>query len=128
MSAETTVFSVRMDASVKDSLDEFCAAVGMNANTAINMFARVVARDKRLPFDVAIEPFYDERNIKHLGKVKTDLESGAAKLTENGYTPEFEAELVAEAERAYAAVANGAKTYKNAAELRKALDAEDDDE
>ena len=83
MSTETTVFSVRMDASVKDSLDDFCAAVGMNANTAINMFARVVVREKRLPFDVAIDPFYDERNIKHLMKIKTDVESGAAKLTEH---------------------------------------------
>ena len=83
MSTETTVFSVRMDARVKDSLDDFCAAVGMNANTAINMFARVVAREKRLPFDVAIDPFYDERNIKHLMKVKADVESGEAKLTEH---------------------------------------------
>jgi len=83
MSKETTVFSVRMDASIKDSLDDFCAAVGMNANTAINMFARVVAREKRLPFDVAIDPFYDERNINHLMKVKANVESGVAKLTEH---------------------------------------------
>ena len=81
MPAKTTVFSVRMDASVKDSLDDFCATVGMNANTAINMFARVVAREKRLPFDVAIDPFYDERNIRHLLKIKADVESGKAKLT-----------------------------------------------
>ena len=80
MSSETTVFSVRMDSGVKDSFDSFCAAVGMNANTAINMFARVVAREKRLPFDVAIDPFYDERNIRHLLKIKADVESGEAKL------------------------------------------------
>ena len=83
VSTETTVFSVRMDASVKDSLDAFCADVGMNANTAINMFARVVAREKRLPFDVALDPFYDDRNIRHLLSIKADLESGAAKLTEH---------------------------------------------
>ena len=83
MSTKTTVFSVRMDSGVKDSLDDFCAAVGMNANTAINMCARVVAREKRLPFDVAIDPFYDEQNIKHLLKVKADIESGAAKLSEH---------------------------------------------
>jgi len=80
MSTGTTVFSIRMDAGVKDSLDEFCAAVGMNTNTAINMFARVVARDKRLPFDVAIDSFYDERNIKYLMKIKEDLEAGKAEL------------------------------------------------
>jgi len=83
MSNGTTIFSVRMDASVKDSLDEFCAEVGMNTNTAINMFARVVAREKRLPFDVALDPFYDERNIKHLLKIKADIESGKATLTEH---------------------------------------------
>ena len=50
-------------------------------------------------------------------------------LTENGYTPEFEAELLLEAEKCYAAVANGtAKIYNNAAELFADLDAEDDNE
>ena len=83
MSTKTTVFSVRMDADIKNDLDNFCAVVGMNANTAINMFARVVAREKRLPFDVAIDPFYDERNIKHLQIIKNDLESGTVKLSEH---------------------------------------------
>jgi hypothetical protein len=49
-------------------------------------------------------------------------------LTENGYTPEYEAEILAEVKEAHAAIANGtAKLYKNAAELRAALDAEDDE-
>ena len=50
-------------------------------------------------------------------------------LTENGYAPEFEAELLLEAEKCYADVANGtAKIYNNAAELFADLDAEDADE
>ena len=50
-------------------------------------------------------------------------------LTENGYTPEFEAEILAEAEECYATVANGtAKLYNNAAELFADLDAEDANE
>jgi hypothetical protein len=50
-------------------------------------------------------------------------------LTENGYTPEFEAELLAESDALRAAIANGtAKGYRNAAELRAALDAEGDDD
>ena len=47
-------------------------------------------------------------------------------LTENGYTTDFELELLLEAEDCYAAVANGAKTYSSAAELRAALDSEED--
>ena len=62
-------------------------------------------------------------------KRKIPFELSSIRLTENGYTPEFEAEVLAEAEELYAAVANGtAKTYKNAVELRAALDAEDEDE
>ena len=83
MSNGMTTFSVRMDSTVKESLDEFCAAVGMNTNTAINMFARVVMRDKRLPFDVTMDRFYDERNIRYLTELKADLESGKKKLTEH---------------------------------------------
>jgi len=83
MSNQTTTFSVRMDSSVKASLDEFCAAVGMNTNTAINMFARVVTRDKRLPFDVAVDQFNNENNIRYLTALKDDLEAGKIKLTEH---------------------------------------------
>jgi len=72
-----------MDSSVKASLDEFCATVGMNTNTAINMFARVVARDKRLPFDVAVDQFNSENNIRYLTALKEDLEAGKIKLTEH---------------------------------------------
>ena len=83
MSDGTTTFSVRMDTSVKKNLDDFCAAVGMNTNTAINMFARVVARERRLPFIVAEDRFYDESNIRYLTALKADLESGKKNLTEH---------------------------------------------
>jgi len=49
-------------------------------------------------------------------------------MPSNGYTPEFEAEILSASKESYLSLAEGAKTYKNAAELRKALDAEDDDE
>jgi len=62
-------------------------------------------------------------------KRKIPFELSTLQLTENGYTPEFEAEVLAEAEECYAAIANGtAKIYRSAAELRAALDAEEDDE
>ena len=63
-----TTFSVRMDADVKKQLDDFCNQMGMNTTTAFNMFARAVLRERRLPFDVAIDPdpFYSETNLAHL--------------------------------------------------------------
>ncbi len=59
-------------------------------------------------------------------KREIPFELSSLQLTENGYTEEFEAELLAASEESHLAVANGAKTYKNAAELRAALDAEDE--
>ena len=54
--------------------------------------------------------------------------NGNDKLTENGYTQEFEEEILAEAERCYAAVADGtAKLYNNTAEMFAEWDKEDDD-
>jgi DNA-damage-inducible protein J len=58
-------------------LDNFCANAGMNTTTAINMFARAVLRERKLPFEVAdSDPFYGESNLQHLRRVKADAESG----------------------------------------------------
>ena len=61
-------------------------------------------------------------------KRRIPFELSSIQLTENGFTPEFEAKILQDVEEAYAAVANGAATYKSAAELREALDSDDDDD
>jgi DNA-damage-inducible protein J len=72
-----TTFSVRMDSEVKRQLDAFCANTGLNTTTAINMFARAVLRERRLPFEVTdSDPFYSESNMAHLRRVKADAEAG----------------------------------------------------
>ena len=40
-------------------------------------------REKRIPFEVSIDPFYSESNMAHLDKVVGDIESGKAVLTEH---------------------------------------------
>jgi len=50
-------FSVRMDEGLKRQFDGLCQEFGMTASTAINVFARAVVRERRIPFDiVAPEP------------------------------------------------------------------------
>ncbi|MDR1735847.1 MAG: type II toxin-antitoxin system RelB/DinJ family antitoxin [Oscillospiraceae bacterium] len=73
-----TTFSVRMDSDVKRQFDEFCAQVGMNTTVAFNMFARAVLRERRLPFDIAVDsdPFYSESNLAHLRRGIAALNSG----------------------------------------------------
>ena len=46
-------FSVRMDETLKKQFDGLCKEFGMNASTAINIFARTVVRQRRIPFDIA---------------------------------------------------------------------------
>ena len=72
--AQTTL-NVRIDEDVKKALEEFCTAVGMNTSVAVNMFAKAVIREQRLPFEVIADPFYRESNIMHLMSVKADADS-----------------------------------------------------
>jgi DNA-damage-inducible protein J len=71
--AQTTL-NVRMDADLKKSLEKFCADVGMNTSVAVNMFARIVVRDQRLPFEVATKP-YSLTKTELLRRIN-NLESG----------------------------------------------------
>ena len=51
--------------------------------TAFTIFAKKMTREKRIPFEVSIDPFYSESNMAHLDKVIGDIESGKAVLTEH---------------------------------------------
>ena len=46
-------FSVRMDEGLKNEFDTLCADFGMSMTTAINVFARAVVRERRIPFEIA---------------------------------------------------------------------------
>ena len=45
--------SVRMDENVKKQFDAFCAEVSMNTSVAINLFAKAVLRERKIPFEIA---------------------------------------------------------------------------
>lgn len=74
--AQTTL-SVRMDEDLKKGLEAFCADVGMNTSVAVNMFAKAVLRERRLPFDVVsynLDPFYSSENQERLARAKERME------------------------------------------------------
>jgi addiction module RelB/DinJ family antitoxin len=97
---------IRVNPEIKAEVAPILAAIGLSFSDVFNLMLRQIYLKRRIPFELS------------------DIQ-----LTENGYTPEFEEEILKEAEELYAAVENGtAKLYKNAEELRAALDAEEDDE
>lgn len=71
-----TLVNVRMDEEVKRSMEETCKELGITMSTAFNIFARKMSREKRIPFEVSIDPFYSEDNIKAIKESIKQLEEG----------------------------------------------------
>ena len=47
-----STFSVRMEENLKTQFEDLCDSFGMNMNTAFNVFARAVVRERRIPFEI----------------------------------------------------------------------------
>ena len=43
-----------------------CADIGMSLSTAINIYLKKLGRERRIPFEVAVEPFYSKENMTRL--------------------------------------------------------------
>ena len=71
-----TLVNVRMDEEVKRSMEETCKELGITMSTAFNIFARKMSRENRIPFEVSIDPFYSENNIKAIKESIKQLEEG----------------------------------------------------
>ena len=52
------------------------------------MFAKKVIRERRIPFDRALDPFYNDTNLHYLEKVTGEIDSGKAQLSEHKLTEE----------------------------------------
>jgi len=75
--AQTTL-SIRMDENVKKQFDAFCSEVGMNTSVAINLFAKAVLREGKIPFEISAndDPFYSDANKASLKKSIDALNAG----------------------------------------------------
>jgi DNA-damage-inducible protein J len=52
-------------------------------SAAFNIFARKVGREKRIPFEVSVDPFYAESNIRYLESIARDIKEGKAHFAEH---------------------------------------------
>ena len=71
---EQVTFSVRMDKNLKKQLEQCCSAFGMNVSTAINAFARAVVREKKIPFEIAVnsEETTREESLKTFAALRAE--------------------------------------------------------
>ena len=73
--AQTTV-SIRMDDTLKKDFDSICNDLGITMSTAVIILAKKMTREKRLPFEVSIDPFYSESNINALHESIAQMHEG----------------------------------------------------
>ena len=73
----------RMDSELKKNMENLCSELGMSMTTAFTIFAKKMTREKRIPFEVSVDPFYSESNIKYLEKIVADMKEGKAKFEEH---------------------------------------------
>ena len=77
------MIGIRMDEDLKQSMEHTCQELGMNMTTAFTIFAKKMTREKRIPFEVSVDPFYSESNMRYLKKVISEIESGKSKPQEH---------------------------------------------
>ena len=71
-----TMISVRMDDLLKNQWASVCDELGVNITTVVTVLAKKMSREKRIPFDVSIDPFYSSKNLKALDESINQLNSG----------------------------------------------------
>ena len=71
-----TLVNIRMDEELKKSMEKTCQELGMTMTTAFTIFAKKMSREKRIPFEVSVDPFYSESNIKAIKKSIEQLNKG----------------------------------------------------
>jgi len=68
--------NIRMDEDLKKSMEQTCQLLGMNMTTAFTIYAKKMSREKRIPFDVSIDPFYSDSNINAIDEAVKQIEKG----------------------------------------------------
>lgn len=52
--AQTNI-NIRMDDNLKLQFDRLCNELGLNMTTAINIFAKTMVRQQKIPFEIALD-------------------------------------------------------------------------
>ncbi len=75
----------RIDAELKENVEDICKKMGMNLTTAITVFLTKVAQERRIPFEITADadPFYNESNIRYLEKKMEDYKARRLRLAEH---------------------------------------------
>ena len=79
----TVNVNFKLDADVKKSMEKACSELGLYMSAAFTIFAKKVGREKRIPFEVSVDPFYSESNTRYLEKKMEDYKAGRLQIAEH---------------------------------------------
>ena len=56
-----TAISFRVDNELKQSFDSLCDAFGLSNSAALTIFMKAVVRERKIPFEIKVDPSDDTR-------------------------------------------------------------------
>lgn len=74
--------SLRIDDDVKHNAEMVCEDLGISMAGAINIYLKKLGREKRIPFEVSVDPFYSDTNMERLRKAAREMELSGGTIHE----------------------------------------------
>jgi len=74
--SQAVLVNFRLDENDKIKMEKVCNEIGLSMSAAFTIFAKKVGREKRIPFELNVDPFYSEKNIEILTKAISDAKLG----------------------------------------------------
>lgn len=78
-----TQVNFRIDDDVKESAESALKAMGLTMSAAITMFLTKVGRERRIPFEITADPFYNAENMAELERRIHSVRTGQSLLKEH---------------------------------------------
>lgn len=78
-----TMINFRIDEEVKRKMESACKEMGLSLSAAFNIFAVKVGNERKIPFEISADPFYNENNIRYLEEKAKAYKAGNLKLAEH---------------------------------------------
>ncbi len=75
--------NVRIDDNVKKDAEDVLDEIGMPMTTAVIIFLKTVARERRIPFEITADSFYSESNMRYLDQKMESYRNGTLKVSEH---------------------------------------------
>lgn len=74
--------SLRVEDEVKKKAEQVCADIGMSLSTAINIYLKKLGKERRIPFEVSVDPFYSQENMSRLREFAAQMDAGDGAIHE----------------------------------------------